>query len=174
MATSRSVILGCTLVVGIACSAQLGKDAQGQSSPATIDPVTVRFTGCYELKLGRWWPWGFGEENSYVTPPSRIELLSEHGTRGFEQDGFVLRTIPRQAPPSAGSRESSYWRVRSSSEVDLVWTDGFTGVTLKLQKEGDRLRGWAHPHFDAVKLIPRTARVEGKRILCATPWTLKP
>ncbi len=49
---------------------------------------------------------GFGQENSYVTPPSRLE------------------------------------------------------------KDGEKLSGWAHPHFDAVKLIPRTAHVVARRIAC--------
>ena len=125
--------------------------------------------GCYKLAIGRWWPWGFGEENSYVTPPSRVELLSEHGTKGFEQYGFLLRTMPRKEEAPAGSREFSYWQVRSSDQIDLIWTDGFTGVTLELEKKGDELSGWAHPHFDAVKLIPRTARVVARSIACDAP-----
>jgi len=167
MAYRISVPLICTLTLLAFCSAQPAQ-APPSSSSLTIDPMASSFAGCYELKLGRWWPWGFGEENSYVTPPSRIELLNEHGTHGFEQDGFILRTIPRQEPAPAGSRESSYWRVRSSSEIDLIWTDGFTGVRLNLKKHGDELSGSAHPHFDAVKLIPRTAHVTARRIPCST------
>ncbi len=52
---------------------------------------------------------------------------------------------------------------------DLTWTDGFTGVTLKLEKKGDKLSGWAHPHFDAVKIIPRRARVVARPIACDAP-----
>ncbi len=166
--TSCSVILACTLALGIDCSAQLGKNAQSHSA-TTTDSTTSPFTGCYQLTLGRWWPWGFGRQNSYVTPPSRIELLSQRGSRGFELDGFVIRSIPKPEPPSAGSRASSYWRVESPRKIDLIWTDGFTGVRLKLQKDGDGLSGWAHPHFDVVNLIPRTAHVKGKRMPCVTP-----
>lgn len=84
----------------------------------------------------------------------------------FEQDGFLLRTIPRKEEAPAGSRESSYWQVRSANQIDLIWTDGFIGVRLNLEKNGDELHGWAHPYFDAVKLMPRTARFVARPIAC--------
>jgi hypothetical protein len=147
------------------CFAPTGKsEAKTQVQPA---PTPAAFEGCYEVKLGRWWPWGFGEENAYVTPPTRIQLLGEHGTRGFEQDKLLIRTIPRQDRPS-GSRESSFWSTKSQSQLLLTWTDGFVGVTLDLTKNRDELNGWAHPHFDAVKLIPRIAHVRARRITCAS------
>jgi hypothetical protein len=130
--------------------------------------VAASFEGCYELKVGRWWPWGFGEENSYVTPPSRIQLLGERGTRGFEQDKLLIRTVPYQDRPP-GSRESFFWNTKSRNQVLLTWTDGFVGVTLDLAKSKDELNGWAYPHFDAVKLIPRLAHVTARRITCSTP-----
>jgi hypothetical protein len=129
----------------------------------------LSFTGCYQLTIGKWWPWAFGEDTKYVTPLSRIRLLSEHGTKGFEQDGFLLRTIPRKEEAPAGSRESSYWLARSTNQIYLIWTDGFTGVTLMLEKKGDELSGWAYPHFDAAKLIPRRAHVVARRIACDAP-----
>jgi hypothetical protein len=128
-------------------------------------PTPASFEGCYELKLGRWWPWGFGEENAYVTPPSRIQLLEEHGTRGFEQDNLLIRTIPRQDRPPR-SRESSFWSAKSQSQLVLTWTDGFVGVSLDLAKNKGDLTGWAHPHFDAVKIIPRIAHVKARRTTC--------
>lgn len=87
---------------------QIPKAPQRQApveTPAETQ-AAASFVGCYKLKVGRWWPWGFGEDN------------------------------------------------------------GFTGVSLELQKHGDELRGRAHPHFDAVPLIPRTANVTAKRIAC--------
>jgi hypothetical protein len=51
----------------------------------------------------------------------------------------------------------------------LIWTDGFVGVRLSLEKNGNELHGWAHPHFDASKLIPRTARVDARPIACDNP-----
>ena len=144
--------------------AQTGKsEAEAQTQPA---PTPAPFEGCYEVKLGRWWPWGFGEENAYVTPPSRVRLLPERGTKGFEKYGFLIRALPRQKGEAPGRGGPSYWEVESKNRIDLIWTDGFTGVTLELQKHSDELSGWAHPHFDAPHLIPRTARVTASRIAC--------
>jgi hypothetical protein len=137
-------------------------EVNAQTQPA-LTPAP--FEGCYQLKLGRWWPWGFGEENAYVTPPSRIQLLGERGTRGFEQDKLLIRTVPHQDRPS-GSRESSFWNTKSPNQVLLTWTDGFVGVTLDLGKSKDELKGWAHPHFDAPHFVPRIAHVTAQPIAC--------
>jgi len=121
------------------------------------------FAGCYELRLGRWWPWGMGEDTKFATPPRRVELRLEHGTDGFERNGLVIRSIPAMEP----SRRKAYWQPQGSDGVDLNWTDGFTGVTLRLTKNGKELRGWAHPHFDSGELIPHTAYVTASPIVCA-------
>lgn len=152
------------ILVPLRCSAQTDKSAINARAQS-VGP-TPSFAGCYELKVGRWWPWGFGEENVYVTPPRRIQLLTERGTRGFEQGELLIRTILRQERPS-GSRESSFWNTKSQARVMLTWTDGFVGVSLDLEKKGDDLNGSAHPHFDAAKLIPRFAHVTAQRIACA-------
>lgn len=36
----------------------------------------------------------------------------------------------------------------------------------KLEKYGDELRGWAHPHFDAPTFVRRVARLTARRITC--------
>jgi hypothetical protein len=156
----------CVLALQVVCWSQCPKSAQNCSKSVPVATPMSLFTGCYQLTIGRWWPWAFGEETKYVTPPSRIQLLSDQGTKGFEQDRLLLRSIPRKEESAAGSRESSYWQVRSSDRIDFIWTDGFTGVTLKLEKKGDELSGWAHPHFDAAKVVPRTARVVARLIAC--------
>jgi hypothetical protein len=138
-------------------------EAKAQTQPAL---TAASIEGCYELKLGRWWPWGFGEENAYVTPPRRVRLLPERGTEGFEKYDFLIRALPRQKGEAPGRGGPSYWEVVSNNRIDLIWTDGFTGVKLELQKYGDELRGRAHPHFDAPHLIPRTASVTARRIAC--------
>jgi len=139
-----------------------------RSTPKSLSPDAMQaasFAGCYQLHMGRWWPWGFGDENHYVTPPSRIQLLVERGTHGFEQGELLIREIPLHGP-QAESRESSFWQVRSASELQLAWTNGFVGVTLDLKKNRDGLTGSAHPHFDAGTFVPRIAHVTAQRIAC--------
>ena len=141
--------------------------ASGHTQPA---PSDEQFAGCYELKLGRWWPWGFGSDDPYVTPPTRIQLLPEIGTRGFEQGELLIRSLPRR-PGEAGSRESSFWVAQPKSRVMLVWTNGFSGVSVNLAKHGDKLSGWAHPHFDVPQFIPHIAHATARRFACATDGT---
>jgi hypothetical protein len=145
---------------------QIPKTPQPQvrTETAAETEAAASFAGCYELRLGRWWPWGFGKENAYVTPPSRIQLITERGAQGFEQDGYLIRPMKS---PMTGRGGPSYWQVKSDEKIDLIWTDGFTGVTLEMEKHGNELSGRAHPHFDAVPLIPRTAKVTAQRIACA-------
>jgi hypothetical protein len=71
-------------VITLRCVAQVDKQVPSHE----VEAPTAPFVGCYELALGRWWPWSFGEDTEFVTPPSRIDLLPEHGTQGFEQNGL--------------------------------------------------------------------------------------
>ncbi len=157
-----AAVLMLLLVISFRCFAQ----SPSSGTQTRSENNTSSFTGCYELVLGRWWPWSFGEDTIYVTPPTRIELLPEPGTKRFEKNGFLIRAISFQEGTPSGRGGPSYWHVKSSNQVDLVWTDGFTGVTLTLEKHGDELRGWAHPHFDAPSIVPRVQRVIAKRIAC--------
>jgi hypothetical protein len=127
--------------------------------------ATSSLTGCYELKIGRWWPWGFPRETDYLTPPARIELLSQVGTQGFEKGAYLIRSIPSSSGAAQGHEWDSFWHVQGG-RTELVWTTGFIGVTLNMRKEEDRLRGWAYPHFDAPVSPERVAYVTAQRISC--------
>jgi len=98
-----------------------------------------------------------------VTAPQQIELKREHGTEGFEQDRFLLRALP-SGPPT---RRKAYWLPETEGNgVVLTWTDGFTGLTVKLSKNQKDLSGWAHPHFDGPRLVPRIAHATARPIPC--------
>jgi|SRR5215469_1807311 len=145
----------------------LAQDADQSRFPSNKEIQS--YTGCYQLNMGRWWPWSFGEDTQYVTPPSRVELTLDQGTEGWAKDHFLIRVAPAQKSMVSGGRRASYWEVEPDNRIDLIWNDGFTGVTLKLERQGNDLRGWAHPHFDAGKFIPRIAQVKGQRIACDKP-----
>jgi len=132
--------------------------------------AAASFAGCYQVQLGRWWPWSFGEDTVFVTPPNRIRLLAQRGTEGFEDNAFIIRVLPPEKQAVHGIRRVwSYWTVKSTKDVDLVWTDSLTGVVLKLHKRGNDLRGSAHPHFDFPTFIPRTAHVKARKMPCEEP-----
>lgn len=124
------------------------------------------FAGCYQLKLGRWWPWGLGEDTEFVTPPTRVRLLAERGTESWEKSGFLLRPLPSKKGTVDGRGGPAYRQILSGGRIALVWTDGFTGVRLDLRKHGKELRGWANPHFDMFRFVPHTAHVTARRITC--------
>jgi hypothetical protein len=161
---SQLAMLTLLVVISPRCHGQASNPSPGPQTQS--ENHASSFIGCYELVLGRWWPWSFGGDTIYVTPPTRIELLPEAGTKGFEKNGLVIRAIPPQTGMTSGRGGPSYWQVKSGNQVDLVWTDGFTGVTLTLEKHGDELRGWAHPHFDGPTFVPRVQHVIAKRIVC--------
>lgn len=148
------------LIMAALCSQCLAQ-ANSPSDTRSIPPTAKAFAGCYALELGRWWPWGMGEDTKFVTPPQSIVLQLEHGTVDFEQNGLVIRAIPS----GPASRRSSYWVPQTGNGVVLIWTTGFSGVSLRLHKHGDELRGWAHAFFDFPR-PPHVAHVKARRIAC--------
>jgi hypothetical protein len=166
---SRPVIAKCVapiplliVLTWIDCYAQKSTLATAPREQTTVDS----FAGCYELTLGRWWPWGFGSDDTFFTPPRRIKLLTEPGTKGWEEKGLLLRALPDPAPTRTGRRGPSYWNVLSPNQIELTWTDGFTGITIKLNRTGNELRGWVHPHSDAAMFIHHSAHVTARLIYC--------
>jgi hypothetical protein len=156
---SAAAVLVFLAVISPGCGGRTsGSDANAQTAVPTAP-----FVGCYELKMGRWWPWSFGADTVYVTPPSGIELRTERGTEGFEKGNLLVRAT-RSSGTSRGG--PSYWQPTARDSLDVTWNDGFTGVTLTLTKHGGELRGWAHPHFDGPHVVPRIARVTGRRVAC--------
>jgi hypothetical protein len=136
----------------------------GQESQTSIAKQNAAsFAGCYDLRLARWWPWAMGKDTALVTPPERIQLELERGNRSFEKDKLLIRQIPLQKE----SRRSSYWLPEDKNEVLLIWTDGFSGVSLRLTRNGNKLHGWAHAHFDFPR-PPHVAHVTAELISCAT------
>jgi hypothetical protein len=150
------------VIVLLFCGA-IGCRTEQSSADAHEKASSTAVAGCYELKLGRWWPWGFGEDNSFVTPPNRIQLSLELGTESWEKGYYLIRAMKSAG---AGRRGPSYWLLGPNGRINLEWNDGFTGVELAVEQHADQLRGWAHPHFDLAPLIPRTAVVTAQRIAC--------
>jgi hypothetical protein len=139
--------------------------AQDPARSAQKPAEPSAFAGCYELKLGPWWPTGFGEDNMFATPPAQIQLLPILGTEGFEKNGLLVRPFP-DAPESAFFRRRySYWRIQTGDTVQLIWTTGFSGVVINLARQGRELSGWAHPFWDFPR-FPRIAHVTAKRFSC--------
>jgi hypothetical protein len=155
-ALTLSFLLLC-FVLPSASTGQENAPSESQISMATATP----FAGCYELQLGRWWPWGMGEDTPLVTPPPRIELRPEKASEGLAKNGLMMRAIPPVA-----SHRGSYWLPQGGDRIDFVWTSRFAGATVKLTRHGKELRGWAHAFFDVPFRPPHIARVTALPITC--------
>jgi hypothetical protein len=162
---AKSVVLVPLLiaVLGPNCCAQ-----KATSEPQLTQGTVGSFAGCYKLTLGRWWPWGFGSDDTLFTPPHLVKLLAEPGTKGFEQNGLLLRALPDPTGTRTGRGGPSYWNVRSPNQIDLTWTDGFSGITINLARTGNEFHGWAHPHSDAPTFVHHSAHVTARRVDCGT------
>ena len=90
-----------------------------------------------ELKLG--------EDMEFITPPKRIQIFGEHGSRGFETNGYLVRPAP--GFPRTIHR-ASYWVPKGKDGIEVVWTTGFSGLVMDLKVEAGTLRGEAESFWD--------------------------
>jgi hypothetical protein len=125
-----------------------------------IKPENVQ--GCYELGVLKWDPELKGEDAVFIAPPARIQILAERGTKGFENGKYLVRPAPG-VPPSI--HRASFWKPVGPKTIEIVWTTGFSGLTMKLSLEGDTLKGKASTFWD----FPRggqTAPVVAPKVDC--------
>jgi len=118
--------------------------AQQQRKAEFVKPENIQ--GCYELTLSAWRPnSNLGEDAVFVTPPHGIQLFAEKGTQGWESEGYVVKPAPGVEP---SIHRGSYWLPKSSHSIEIVWTTGFSGLSMILSVEGTNLRGEAHSFWD--------------------------
>jgi len=121
--------------------------------------------GCYDLGKLSWEPdLKLGEDQEFITPPPRIRILAERGSIGFEKNRYLVRPAPG-FPKSIHT--ASYWESTSPSTIEVVFTTGFSGLSMKLKIEGETLRGEAKTHWD----FPRrgqTAQINARKTECGT------
>jgi hypothetical protein len=131
------------------------------------DERTDGFAGCYHLELGRWTTlWIFPTTPSAnQIPPSAFRL---DRTPVDPADPNRFQISPNTIVADRPSRLDG-WVLASdgSNTVWITWTDGFTGVSLQLKPEKDRLRGLATAFTDARGLLPfPTAHAVAIRAAC--------
>jgi len=155
------------LTLSPAARAQAGtSQAGGNGRTATATPSAAEvqsFAGCYELHVGRSWPWGPSRDGWL---PRRIELLGQRGTAGFEKDNPLMYAIPPKNVDSQW-RESPFWAVQSAKEVRIVDVGHFGGDILNLHKTRSGFSGWDHSHSD-VAFSGQITHVTARRIPCVS------
>lgn len=157
----RLVVVIASLVGALppASSAQESHSAQSPESKSHA----ANFAGCYELHMGRWWPWSLGEDAKFATPPSQFELSLQRATEGFAKGQLIIR----QSPSGERSWRISYWMLTGTNKAAAIWSSGLSGVSINFAKHSDELRGWAHAHFDFLR-PPHIARLTARPIACSS------
>lgn len=126
-----------------------------------LNPASVQ--GCYELALSHWEPHlDLGADQSFITPPQRVRLSTEPGPNGIEIRGYLLKPVPADKP---SIHRWSFWKPEADRNVFLVWTTGFSGLTMTLHPEGTDLKGQAKTFWDFGRIEQR-ADVLARKIEC--------
>jgi hypothetical protein len=141
-----------------------GSQDKPKGQPQLVKPERIQ--GCYELTLSPWRPdLNLGEDAVFITPPHRIQLLTERGTEGWEQEGFIAKPAPGV---KASVHRGSWWLPKSSDSIGIWWTTGYSGLRMVLKIDGTDLRGKATSFWD----FPRkrqTADVTAHKVDCEKP-----
>ena len=148
------------VIVGVLCS-PLGSSGNGVVKQSQLIQAE-KVQGCYELGVLKWNPELHGEDAVFIRPPARIQLLAEQGTNGFENGKYLVRPAPGVSP---SIHRSSYWKPVGPKTIEIVWTTGFSGLTMTLSLEGDTLKGKAESFWDFTR-APQTAPIVAPKIDC--------
>jgi hypothetical protein len=149
---------GFLLLVSLAVATFL----EAQQNPVKPDAVQ----GCYELTISAWRPnLNIGEDKVFITPPHRIQLFAEKGTRGWEAEGYIVKAAPGVTP---SIHRGSYWRPKKAPWIEIVWTTGFSGLFMALKVENDEMRGEARSFWDFDR-EQQKADVVARKVDCQKP-----
>ena len=113
-----------------------------------FDTVSVvrRVAGCWTVTMSTYAPpMVLRGDSVYSKPPRRIELDSMRGAGPFARDGWALS--PARGVPLSVHR-FSYFHPIAGDSLELVWTSGFSGLTIRAAISADTLRGVARTFWD--------------------------
>lgn len=128
------------------------------ANEATTAPVPSALA-CFTLSLGGW---NSALPEPLPAPPSALQLTDSLGTQILENGRRIVRNMP------AGSGKSypfQYWVPREHGDVLIVFSNGFTGMTIDLAPAGENFTGTARAFFD-FGTFDLTAPVEMQRVGC--------
>jgi len=143
--TALLVGLSGLFCVGVvSASKQSVEQKTEQKESKLVKPEAIQ--GCYEIADLSWKPdLELGEDEVFITPPKRIQLLAEPGSVGLEKNGYLVRPAPG-FPRSV--HRASYWEATGPNTLQVVFTTGTSGLSMQLKIEGETLRGKAKTHWD--------------------------
>jgi hypothetical protein len=124
--------------------------ALGCSADDATAPISH---ACFNVSLGAWAP----DLPEPLPPlPAVIRLTDSLGVDGLESGRKQVLSVPAE---NAGYRWA-WWEQSSTDSLRVVFSTGFTGVTLLLARGGDDFEGAAGAFFDFTSESPSaTARL---------------
>jgi hypothetical protein len=137
-------------------------------SPGTaqVPSTQYRVAGCYSVSMGRWRPWRWlGNDAVLFRPPAKIELKTDTGVAQFERGHRLVRPAPGALP---SFHRFAYYLPAGPDSVQIVFTTGFDGLTMRLQVSAAALVGSAETFTDDSR-SPLRAPVRLTRERCASP-----
>jgi hypothetical protein len=144
--------LAVLLVIG--CRAM-----QGYQPPA-IPPDST----CYRLSFSEWSPGVARDDLAWFMPPEIVALTSLPASHPSGLTWF--RVLPDRDPGLPSEKMVfAGWRITESGGTEIVWSNGFTGVTFALQTASNGLEGAARTFSDAPGGVYRSA-VRAQSVPC--------
>jgi hypothetical protein len=132
------------------------------SSCSETEVVAPSPLACYTVTLGAW---SSALPEELPPPPSAVQLTDSLGTQVLENGRRVVRSMPRG---TVKSYPFQYWVPREEGDVLIVFSNGFTGMTMDLSPAGVNLSGTARAFFDFGS-YDLTAPVQLQRGSCTDP-----
>ena len=114
------------------------------SSPAT----GALLVGCYQLSLESWQPTPAPDDAAFMALPNFFRLTPDLGEAPFYPEGSRRITPAIVSAHHDALQERAYWRHLSGDSLELIWSDGFTTVSLTVQSRDSVLQGIARAFSD--------------------------
>ena len=159
----QAFVVALLTIASIAAARPEEQRTVAQEDSKLIQPVSIQ--GCYDLGKLNWRPdLKLGEDEVFITPPTRIELLDAHKSFGLEKNGYSVRPAPGFSP---SIHRFAYWMPTSPNAIEIVFSTGTSGLTMKLKWDGRALHGKAKTHWDFLRR-GQTAKIVAPRVECAS------
>lgn len=137
------------------------------SIATACSPTSSLTPGCYEVELSDWsapFPSGWTAAHE---PPRVFRLDSQPLSGGYAREGH-FQVHPNLPAFQDRSPIPPRWTSLEGDTTQVLWSNGFVGVVLLLQADGEAIHGKAIAFYDdeGGQGSP-TAAVTGRRVQCA-------
>jgi hypothetical protein len=142
--------------LGLSASAALAQPARATAPPSIV--------GCYALTVQKW-----PQNIVFKTPPRRIELKA-NPAQGPSGKAAGFQVVPTSDGTSTNPRYASW--VPEASGAVITWTNGFSGLRLRLTTTRTGIQGVAEAFWNlqlegSDDPRQRTGALTAQRVACS-------